>query len=69
MKPNLERAIALFWLSLAACACLGTMYVAKLLGADWRLYTSLGIGVGLAWLVIGGRCLSWGGQGGDGGGE
>jgi len=65
-KRNLERAIALFWLSLSACACTGTMYVTKLLGADWRLYTALGIGAGIAMLVIGGRCLSWSGRMGVG---
>jgi len=57
---NPERVVALFWLSLSACACLGTMYVTKLLGADWRLYTALGLGAGLAMLIVGGMCCTAG---------
>ena len=51
-SKRLERAGALFWLSLAACACLGTMYIAKLLGAGWRLYTALGLGAGIGMLNV-----------------
>jgi len=55
-KPSLERAVALFWLVLAACACLVTSWAARELGADWLLYTALGLGAGLGILVIGGLC-------------
>jgi len=59
---HLKRAVALFWLSLSAFACTGTMYVTKLLGADWRLYTALGLGAGLGMLIIGGVCCTAGGR-------
>ena len=60
MKTQPDRnpplAATLFWLSFAACSCLGTMYVAKLVGADWRLHTALGIGAGVVMLIVGGLC-------------
>ena len=62
MQPRHDRAVALFWLALSASACLLTSWVARELGADWRWQTALGIGAGIAWLVIAGRCLAWSGR-------
>ena len=36
-----DRAVALFWLALSACACLLTSWAARELGAGWRLSTAL----------------------------
>ena len=57
-----EHAITLFWLALAAFACLFTSWVARELGADWRLHTALGIGAALATLLVGGLCCTAGGR-------
>jgi len=51
-------AVTLFWLALAACACIGTQWLAGILGTDWRLATALAIGAGLLTLVIGGLCCT-----------
>ena len=64
MNPKVDRAVALFWLALSACACLLTSWAARELGAGWRLYTGLGIAVGLGWLIIYGL-FGWGGREGD----
>ena len=60
MTPRSNRnpplAVTLFWLTLAAFACLFTSWVARELGADWRLHTALGLGAGLWALIMG--CLS-----------
>lgn len=50
--------VTLFWLALAALACIGALYLAKGLGAGWRLYTLVAIGAGLAVLVLGGLCCT-----------
>ena len=60
MTPKVDRAVALFWLALSACACLLTSWAARTLGAGWRLSTALGLFAGLCMLVIAGRCLTWG---------
>ena len=62
MKRNLERAVALFWLALSACACLLTSWAARALGAGWRLQNAAGMVVGLGWLIIFGL-FGWGGEG------
>jgi len=49
-------AATLFWLILAAYACIGTQWLAGILGADWRPATALAIGAGLLMLVIGSLC-------------
>ena len=59
-----EHAVTLFWLALAAFACLLTAWVARELGAGWRLQNALGIGAGLGWLIIYGL-FGWGGREGD----
>jgi len=60
-----KHAVTLFWLSLAAFACLFTSWVARELGAGWRVYTGLGLCVGLGWLIIFGL-FGWGGRDGEG---
>ena len=55
---NPPLSATLFWLSLAAFACTGTMYAARALGADWRLSTALGLGAGIWTLVVGGLCCT-----------
>jgi len=55
---NPPLSTTLFWLSLAAFACTGTMYAARALGADWQLGTALGIGAALAALIVGGLCCT-----------
>lgn len=52
-----DRIAALCWLALAAFACTSTMWAAQTLGAEWRLYTALGIAAGLGMLccTAGGR--------------
>ena len=56
MNTLRKHAVALFWLALSAFACLLTSWAARELGAGWRLSTGLGLGAGLAMLVIGGCC-------------
>ena len=53
-NPPIE--VTIFWLLLAAAACLGTRWLAGIAGADWRLATMLALGAGLGMLVIGGLC-------------
>jgi len=53
---NPPLAVTLFWLALSAFACLFTAWMARELGADWRLYTALGLGAGLSALIVGGCC-------------
>jgi len=67
MNTLRERAVAAFWVGLASCACLFTALAARELGADWRLSTALGLGAGVAVLVIGGACCTASGR--DGGGR
>lgn len=55
-----NRAIALIYLTCAAFSCLLISWIARELGAGWRLQNALGIVVGLGWLVIYGL---YGGEG------
>jgi len=60
MTPRSNRnpplAVTLFWLALAAFACLLTSWVARELGAGWRLQNALGLGAGIGALIVGGLC-------------
>ena len=65
MTPRTDRdrrAYALFWLSLTACSCTGTQWLAGELGADWRLATGLALGAALATLLTAGLCAAGSGR-------